>query len=62
MDVYLHHGGRWRMDLILSYAGGYVHIIKDYDVDFLSIINVKDVYKLELCYKNVEHIYVLEWR
>ena len=29
-------------------------------MDFLSIINVKDVNKSELGYKNVEHIYVLE--
>ena len=31
-----------------------------YYLDFLSIISVKDVYKSELGYKNVEHIYVLE--
>ena len=36
------------MDLVLSYAGGRVHIIKDFDVNFLFIINVKDVYKSEL--------------
>ena len=53
MDVYLHHDGRWIMDPILHYVGGDVHIVKDFDVDFLLIINVKDVYKLELGYKNV---------
>ena len=57
MDIYLHHGGRWYMDPILSYVRGHVHII---DLDFLSIINIKDVYKSKLCYKNVELIYVLE--
>ena len=45
VDVYLHHGGRWIMDLVLHYVGGNVHIVEDFDVDFLSIINVKDVYK-----------------
>ena len=62
MDIYLHHGARWHMDLVLSYVGGHVHIIEDFDADFLSIINVKDVYKSKLGYKNVEHIYVLEPR
>ena len=60
VDVYLHHGGRWIMDPVLSYVGGDVHIVEEFDVNFLSIINVKDVYKSQLGYKNVEHIYVLE--
>ena len=60
VDVYLHHGGKWIMDSVLSYVGGDVHISEDFDVDFLSIISVKDVYKSQLGYKNVEHIYVLE--
>ena len=59
-DVYLHHGGRWIMDHVLSYVGGDVHIVEDFDVDFLSIISVKDVNKSQLGYMNVEHIYVLE--
>ena len=42
-DFYLHHGGRWHMDPVLSYVGGHVHIIEDFDVDFLFIINVMDV-------------------
>ena len=50
------------MNLVLSYVGENVHIVEDFDVDFLSIIDVKDVYKSQLGYKNVEHIYVLEWR
>ena len=36
------------MDPVLSYVGGHVHIIKDLDMDFLSIINVKDVNKTKL--------------
>ena len=60
VDVYLHHGGRWIMDPLLSYVGGDVHIVEDFDVDFLSIISVKDVYKSQLGHKNVEHTYVLE--
>ena len=60
MNIYLHHGARWHMDLVLSYVGRHVHIIEDFDMDFLSIVNVKDVYKSNLGYKNVEHIYVLE--
>ena len=60
MDVYLHYGGRWIMDHVLSYVGGEVHIVQNFDVDFPSIISVKDVYKSQLGYKNVEHIYVLE--
>ena len=43
VDVYLHHGGRLIMELVLSYVGGDVHIVEDFDVDFLSIISVKDV-------------------
>ena len=50
------------MDPDLNYVGGHVDIIEDFDVDFLSIISVKDVYKSKLCHKNVEHIYVLEPR
>ena len=61
MDVYLHHGGRWIMDPILSYVGGDVHIVEDFDISFLSIISVEDVYKSHLGYKNA-HIYVLEPR
>ena len=61
MDIYLHHGVRWHMNPVLSYVRGHAHIIEDFDVNFLSIINVKDVYKSELGYKNVEHIYVLEF-
>ena len=60
VDVYLHHGDRWIMDLVLSYVRGDVHIVMDFSVDFLSIISVKDVYKSQLSYKNVEHICVLE--
>ena len=33
------------MDLVLHYVGGNVDIVEDFDVDFLSISNVKDVYK-----------------
>ena len=50
MDVYLHHVGRWIMDHVLHYVGGDVHNVEDFGVDFLSIITVKDVYKLELGY------------
>ena len=60
MDIYLHHGVRWNMNPVLSYVRGHAHIIMDFDVNFLSIINVKDVHKSNLGYKNVEHIYVLE--
>ena len=60
MDVYLYHGGRWIMDPVLSYLRGDVYIVEDFDVDFLSIISVKDAYKSQLGYKNAEHIYVLE--
>ena len=60
VDVYLHHGGRWIIDPVLSYVRGDVHIVEDFDVDFLSIISVKDVYKSQLGYQNVEHIFVLE--
>ena len=62
MDVYLHHVGRWIMDHVLHYVGRDVHIVEDFDVDLLSIITVKEVYKSELGYKNVEHIYVMEPR
>ena len=31
------------MDPVLNYVGGHVHIIKDFDVDFLSLISVKDI-------------------
>ena len=44
LDVYLHHGDRWIMDPLLRYVRD-VHIEEEFDVDFLSIINVKDVYK-----------------
>ena len=47
------------MDPILSYVRGDVHIFEDFDVDFLSIISVKDVCKSQLGYKNANHIYVL---
>ena len=37
-----------------------MHIVEDIDIDFLSIIIVKDVYKKKKSYKNFEHVYVLE--
>ena len=40
VDVYLHPGGRWIINLVLSYVGGDAHIVEDFDVDFLSIISV----------------------
>ena len=43
VDVYLHQRGRWIMEPILSCVGGDVHMNEDFDVDFLSIISVKDV-------------------
>ena len=33
------------MEPELKYIGGDVQIVEDFDMDFLSIINVKDVYK-----------------
>ena len=60
VDVYLHHSGRWIMDPVLNYVGRNVHIVEDFDVEFLSIISVKDVYKSQASYNNVKHIYVLE--
>ena len=64
IDVYLHHGGRWIMDPLLSYVGVDVHIVEDFYIDFISIISVKDVYKSQLGYKNVENFmsWNLEWR
>ena len=60
MDVYLYHGDRWIMDPVLSYVRGDVYIVEDFNVDFISIISVKDAYKSQLGYKNAENIYVLE--
>ena len=45
VDVYLHHGGKWVTKPELKCLGGDVHIVEDFDIDFLSIITVKDVYK-----------------
>ena len=53
VDVYLHHDGRWIIDPVLSYVGGDVHILEDFDADILSIISVEDVYKSQLGYKNI---------
>ena len=41
------------MDPVLSYVGGHIHIIEDFYVNFISIINVKDVYESKFGYKNV---------
>ena len=41
MGIYLHHGIRWHMNPILSYVGGHVHIIEDFDVDFLFLSMLK---------------------
>ena len=30
VNIYLHHGGRWHMDHVLSYVRGHVHIIEDF--------------------------------
>ena len=35
VDVYLHQCGRWIIDYILHYVEGDVHIVEDFDVDFL---------------------------
>ena len=60
LDVYLHYGHRLIMDPALSYVRGDVHIVEDFDVDFLTTISAKNVYKSQLSYKNVKHIYILE--
>ena len=36
------------MDPVLRYVGRDVHIVEEFDVNFLSITNIKDVYKSEL--------------
>ena len=48
VDVYLHHNGRWIMDHVLSYDVGDVCIVKDFDIDFLSIISVKDILQITI--------------
>ena len=45
VDVYLHHGDKWVTEPELKYLEGDVHIGEDFDIVFLSIITVKDVYK-----------------
>lgn len=50
------------MEPVLSYVGGHggqVYSIEKFDVDFLSILSVEVVYRNELGYKDVNHIYVL---
>ena len=60
IDVYLHHGGTWVTEPEFKYIGGDVHIVEDFDIDFLSIINVKYFNKKKLVYKNVKHVYDME--
>ena len=61
IDVYLYHGGTLVTKPELKYIGGDVHIVEDFDFDFLSIITVKYFNKKNLVYKNVKHVYyVLE--
>ena len=40
----------------LSYIGGDVFLLENFDVEFLSIITVKDVYTKKLGYNNMKHV------
>ena len=60
VDLHLHHGGSWVGAPELNYVGGDVFILDNFDVDYLTIITVKDVYRQELGYINVKQVYVLQ--
>ena len=44
----------------LSYVGGKVLIVEDFEIDHLDIASIQNVYKEQLNYENVEHLYVME--
>ena len=44
----------------LSYMGGKVLIVEDFEIDHLDIASIHNVYKEQLNYENLEHLYVME--
>ena len=44
----------------LSYMGGKVLIVEDCEIDHLDIASIHNVYKEQLNYENLEHLYVME--
>ena len=36
VDLYIHHGGIWLLEPRLSYVGGMVLIVKDFEIDHLD--------------------------
>ena len=61
-DLHLPSQGSWVVAPEISYVGGEVFILDKFDVDYLTIITVKDVYRQELVYIHVKQVYVLEAR
>ena len=46
VDLYIHHGGRCVRDPMLNYVGGSVHMLEEFDVEYLDIIAIQNVYKM----------------
>ena len=42
-DLYIHHGGRCVKEPMLNYVGGSVHILEEFDVEYLDIIAIQNV-------------------
>ena len=45
VDLYIHHGGIWVLEPSLSYVGGKILIVEDFEIDHLDIESIHNVYK-----------------
>ena len=58
VNLYMHHGGKWVNESRLNHVGGRVHILKDFDIENVDIITFENVYKTQLKYQNLQHLYL----
>ena len=45
VDLYIHHGRTWVLEPRLSYVGGRVLIVEDFEIDHLDITSIHNMYK-----------------
>ena len=60
VEVNCHYGGEWVYNPDLEYVNGNVDTIYDFDLDFLSYIDIKSRYTNVLGFRNLKTIFVLE--
>ena len=62
MDLYMRYRAKWVNEPRLNYAGGRVHILKDFETENVDILTIENVYKTQLNYQNLQHLFVMDPR